>query len=207
MDKPREPLRRMPDGTPCWCLSEQDIPEGSKWSHSPRCLAIRALRGGYDFTEAGNTAGKRKGTTQRIKKRDFLRLYAQDGILGTCAAAVGVDQSTVYRWRDADPVFAAMMHWAAEYSQDLLEQEARRRAVEGTVKPVYQGGRLVGEVTEYSDTLLIFLMKGGRPGKYRERVSVEVDLGKRAEEVAAAAGLPVDQVLAEAERLLGEGKR
>ena len=50
---------------------------------------------------------------------------------------------------------------------------ARRRAAEGTLKPVYQGGKLVGEIREFSDTLLIFLLKGKRPEVYRENVKVE----------------------------------
>jgi hypothetical protein len=52
---------------------------------------------------------------------------------------------------------------------DQLEQEARRRAHDGVRKPVYQGGKRVGYIQEYSDTLLIFLLKGLRPEKYRER--------------------------------------
>ncbi len=52
--------------------------------------------------------------------------------------------------------------------------EAVRRAVEGTEKPVYQQGRLVGHVQEYSDTLLIFLLKGRRPEKYGEKLRQEI---------------------------------
>ncbi|MBX6773030.1 MAG: hypothetical protein IRY83_14975 [Chloroflexi bacterium] len=52
---------------------------------------------------------------------------------------------------------------------DALEAEAWRRAVDGVERPVYQNGQRVGAVREYSDTLLIFLLKGGRPQKYRER--------------------------------------
>ncbi len=55
----------------------------------------------------------------------------------------------------------------------MLEAEARRRAVEGVRKPVYCRGEIVGTVKEYSDTLLIFLMKGARPEKYRDNVRVE----------------------------------
>jgi hypothetical protein len=40
----------------------------------------------------------------------------------------------------------------------------------GTLKPVYQGGKKVGAVREYSDTLLMFLLNGGRPEKYKHRI-------------------------------------
>ena len=57
---------------------------------------------------------------------------------------------------------------------DMLEDEAVRRAKDGVERPVYQGGKLVGHVQEYSDTLLIFLLKGARPEKYRDRVQREL---------------------------------
>lgn len=56
----------------------------------------------------------------------------------------------------------------------MLEREAFRRAHTGTLKPIYQGGEKVGSVREYSDTLMIFLLKGARPQKYRENHKVEV---------------------------------
>ena len=62
---------------------------------------------------------------------------------------------------------------AREEACDALEAEARRRAVEGVRKPVYYRGEIVGTVKEYSDTLLIFLMKGAMPEKYRENVKIE----------------------------------
>ncbi len=53
---------------------------------------------------------------------------------------------------------------------DALASEARRRAVEGVLKPVYYKGKLVGFIREYSDTLLMFLMKAAMPEKYRDNV-------------------------------------
>jgi hypothetical protein len=38
--------------------------------------------------------------------------------------------------------------------------------VEGVEKPVYQGGVMVGTVTEYSDTLLGLMLRGKRPKVY-----------------------------------------
>jgi hypothetical protein len=39
---------------------------------------------------------------------------------------------------------------------------------------VFYQGEKVGTVQKYSDTLLIFLMKGVRPEKYRERFGHEI---------------------------------
>jgi hypothetical protein len=57
---------------------------------------------------------------------------------------------------------------ALEQAADLLEAEARRRAVEGVTKPIMYKDKVATTVQEYSDTLLIFLLKGTRPQKYRE---------------------------------------
>jgi hypothetical protein len=62
---------------------------------------------------------------------------------------------------------------AAEEAADLLETEARRRALEGVEEPVFYQGQQCGTVHKYSDTLLIFLLKGCRPEKYVERVRQE----------------------------------
>ena len=49
-----------------------------------------------------------------------------------------------------------------------MELEARRRAVKGTDKPVFQRGEQVGTIREYSDTLLMFLLKANKPEKFRD---------------------------------------
>jgi hypothetical protein len=56
---------------------------------------------------------------------------------------------------------------------DALEDEANRRAREGVERPVYQGGKFVGAIREFSDTLLIFLLKGLKPEKFRENSHIE----------------------------------
>ena len=59
---------------------------------------------------------------------------------------------TAYYHRNADTTFAAAWDSACDEAADILEAEARRRAVEGTLRPVYQGGRHVGDIREYSDS-------------------------------------------------------
>ena len=62
---------------------------------------------------------------------------------------------------------------AQECAADVLEAEACRRAVEGVEKPVgWYKGEPGGYVREYSDILTIFLLKGLRPEKYRDRVEM-----------------------------------
>lgn len=111
---------------------------------------------------------------QQQKKAVFLAAYAEIGTITHAAMRAQVDRTTIYRWRDSDPVFAAALDEADLMAAERLEQEARRRAVDGVEKPVWHKGQMVGSVREYSDTLLIFLLKGALPDKYRERVSSEI---------------------------------
>ena len=41
-------------------------------------------------------------------------------------------------------------------------------------EPVFYQGEVVGSVRKFSDTLLMFLLKGNRPDKYKDRVSKEI---------------------------------
>jgi hypothetical protein len=58
-----------------------------------------------------------------------------------------------------------------EAGTDLIEQEARRRAVEGYDRPVFQRGELAGLERVYSDMLLALLLRGRRPEIFRETTS------------------------------------
>ena len=103
------------------------------------------------------------------KKAAFLAALAEVGNITQAAEIAGIDRKTHYIWMKNDPDYSAAYEAAMEQAADRLEQEARRRAVEGVAKPVFYQGRQVGVVQEYSDTLLIFLLKGARPEKYAER--------------------------------------
>lgn len=81
---------------------------------------------------------------------------------------------TAYNWRSENPEFAQQWESAKEAGVDALEDEARRRAFEGTSEPIFHQGMECGTIQKYSDTLTIFLLKGARPEKYRERVSTEL---------------------------------
>ena len=109
-------------------------------------------------------------------KRKFLRLYAQCGTIELTANECKVTRHTVYNWIHADPDFAAKVEAikpiAKEVYVGILEEEARRRAVEGVLEPVYYKGMLVDKVRKYSDVLLIVLLKANAPEKYRERTEI-----------------------------------
>lgn len=117
-------------------------------------------------------ANRTKRTRTRIEK--FLTVLAENGghVANACKA-VKIGRRTAYEWRDDDPEFADRWDDIVETALDDLEQEAHRRAYEGVAKPVFYQGAECGSIQEYSDTLLMFILRAGRPEKYRERHEVK----------------------------------
>jgi hypothetical protein len=107
-----------------------------------------------------------------LKKRHFIREFARCGNVTQAALAIKLAPQVAYVWRKKDKKFAAEWEDALNQAADLMEKEARRRAVDGVEEPVYQGGVKVGAIQKYSDTLLIFLLKGARPEKFRDRSDI-----------------------------------
>jgi hypothetical protein len=132
------------------------------------------------------------GNTRHLWTDAFLAHLAECGILTDAAAAAGIDRSTVFRRRQDDPEFAKVVDEAIDMAADKLEREARRRAVEGTKEPVYQGGQLVGTKTVYSDSLLALLLKGRRKKVFAERIEqTGADGGPvQTQQVVIATGVP-----------------
>lgn len=107
------------------------------------------------------------------KKTAFLKALQEGASVVSAVDKAKVPRRTVYDWRNADPDFAAAWDRAYTDGTDALEAEAQRRAVEGTEKPVTVAGKRE-IVREYSDTLLIFLLKARRPERFRDHHKVEV---------------------------------
>jgi hypothetical protein len=103
----------------------------------------------------------------------FLAALACTGRISRAASAVPMARDLHYRWLRDDPGYKALFQETMERAADAWEEEAARRAVEGTVKPVFCQGKRCGGIREYSDGLLQFLLRGARPEKYRERIAAE----------------------------------
>lgn len=116
----------------------------------------------------------KKPTTGQLKK-SFLKAYQRIGRVDLAAKEIGISRALVYDWKSRDDKFSEKFSKSKDYIAGMLEDEAYRRACEGTAKPVYQQGEKVGEIQEYSDTLCIFLLKALKPEKYRERYDVRQD--------------------------------
>lgn len=101
----------------------------------------------------------------------FLEKLAECGNVTRSCKAAGISRWTAYRYRAEHPDFEAAWNDAVKIAVGLLEDEAWRRAREGTKKPVFYKGIKAGTIREYSDTLLIFLLKA-HDKKYRDTLDV-----------------------------------
>lgn len=167
------------------------------------------------------------------KKRElFLDMLAETGNVTKACASADIGHTTVYQWRKDDPEFAEQWDRALDIAADILELEARRRAVDGVDEPLTHNGQITYQYTEaldangnimrhsdgtpimrpildangnkipvtvkkYSDTLLIFLLKGNKPEKFRERAEVRHQGQLTVEKVSA---MSTDDIAAELAR-------
>lgn len=138
------------------------------------------------------TAASPYGEIRHPKKRAFLAAIANTCNIVRAATIAKCDRDNHYHWLKKDPLYARLFEVAWGRGVDVLEAEAVRRAYEGTAKPIFHGGKramdvdldehgkvkldkdgkpveIPAVVREYDSTLLIFLLKGARPEKYRER--------------------------------------
>lgn len=129
---------------------------------------------------------KRRSKPTPKKLAQFLDELAASGNVLHTAEMLNLDRRALYRLRKEDAEFAAAWDEAMEQAADALEVEARRRALEGWDEPVFYQGEQTGLIRKFSDTLLIFLLKGARPEKYRDRQQLE-HVGKGGEALPAAA--------------------
>lgn len=127
------------------------------------------------------------------KKQTFLAHLRETGNVTLSARAVAIATMTLYDARKADPAFEAAWKTAIEEAIDVLEEEARRRAFTGVTRKKFHLGKPVFDPLtrkqyveqEYSDLLLIFLLKAHRPAKYRERYELSGKLGIVLEQLVA----------------------
>ena len=107
------------------------------------------------------------------KKAKFLAGLADCGNVTRAAETAGVNRVSMYQLRAKDKKFAKQWDESAAIGAARLEDEARRRAVEGWEEPVFYQGGQCATVRKFSDTLLICLLKAHHPEKYADRNKTE----------------------------------
>lgn len=137
-------------------------------------------------------------------KRAFLAAYAHTGRLVRAAKAAQCNWRMHYYWLKVDPHYAEKFAEAKQMAGDFLEDEAIRRATEGVTRTIFFKDTPIAEETDYSDTLLIFLLKGAKPEQYKDRFQVEhkgaVELLHKLRDLPGLSEDELTEVIAEAER-------
>ncbi len=120
-----------------------------------------------------------KGKNVQLKRTGFLKAYATCGNITAAARACDIHRNLHYNTWLKDPEYVEAFKDAGDEAIETLEAEARRRAHDGLVRYKFdkngdpirhpETGEPYYEL-QYSDTLLIFLLKALRPKVYREKV-------------------------------------
>src|SRR5207248_8747945 len=118
---------------------------------------------GDEYRGAELMARRRPTRLTPEKRQTFLAALAEGHTVKAAALQTGIPRPQWYAYRAAEATLAADWEAALDEGTEVLEEEARRRAVDGVTKEkgVYHQGKCVDTYieTEYSDTLLIFLLK------------------------------------------------
>ena len=112
------------------------------------------------------TTEEERQLSTEIMFEKFLESLAELPSRGQALQKTGLTRHQIAERLRNDKDFAAKYVEAWELGIDAMEDEAVRRAVLGWQEPVFTRDGYAGEVTKYSDTLLIHLLKGNRR-KYR----------------------------------------
>lgn len=127
---------------------------------------------------------QRKATVQRTGefawRPAFIAALCQHGNVTAACDHAGINRSTAYRLREADKGFAVEWDTSLDEAADRIEFEALRRAKRGVLKPVYYQGKRVGYEREYSDTLMGMMLKGHKPDKYGDKLTIKITIEQQA---------------------------
>lgn len=105
--------------------------------------------------------------------RCAINVIAATGSLPLALREANVTRHSFNRRRERYPEFATAVTEATEFFREkTIEQTAVMRAVDGWLEPVFHKGMLVGYKRRFSDTIMVKLMEGLIPEKYRPKQDV-----------------------------------
>ena len=134
----------------------------------------------------GNSGGWSPERQARIPeyKREIVELTASGMFLSEICTQLDIYPATIRKWRVEDKEFAEAFSDAESEVTDTLEKEAIRRARNGVLEPVISQGKVVMtdegrplQIRRYSDSLMMFLLKGRRRETYGDKREVDAKVG------------------------------
>ena len=111
--------------------------------------------------------------------RFLSNLRQMSGVITLACRTSAVSLATVARYRERCKYFDRAVRDAMEGAIDRVEAALKVSATVGDIKPIYQGGILVGWERRKSDRAAEMLLRAKRPNEYRPesaQVSVQIDL-------------------------------
>lgn len=119
---------------------------------------------------------ERAKSSVTVKQREvFLEALASGWSVTKAATLAGTARQRMYEQRDQDEAFAAAWVEAVEVGTQMLEDELRRRGLEGYDEETFDGaGKLIRRVRRLSPQDLITSLKARRPEVYRDNQRVEL---------------------------------
>jgi hypothetical protein len=115
--------------------------------------------------------------TKKKQQQDVLNAFEQYANISRACKKAKVPRRTFYNWLEEED-FRKQYEKSEAIAVGVLEDEATRRAIEGTLKPVFHKGKKIGSIREYSDTLTIVLLKARAPHKYKDRSQTDINIHK-----------------------------
>ena len=138
----------------------------------------------------------------KVRKSAFLDALSKGLTVSRASQLARINRTYAYELRKANSEFAQAWDEALIEGTDHLIDEARRRAVEGTLRPVVHAGRVVTQsvydtrlgvhveeelwLREYSDKSLIMLLRARDPERFNDAVVLAKFQRKWAKEDAGA---------------------
>jgi len=115
--------------------------------------------------------------TRRAKQSKFLDAFRNSKTVSGSVRITRTSRQTHRNWLATDPEYAERFQDVNDELTDELEQELRRRAMEGSEEPMYHKGERVGFRKRRSDACLVLLLKAKRPELFRDPadISNEID--------------------------------
>lgn len=135
-------------------------------------------------------------------KRTYLDHLEQFGLPHKAARFVGTTSARVTSERGRDEEFDLECIEAKELFRESIEEEVRRRAIDGVEEGVYFQGAKVDTVTKYSDSLLTLLVKKENP-EYGDKLKVDTTITGGVLLTAAPAATPEAWLEAQKRMALG----
>ncbi len=131
-------------------------------------------------------------------KPKFIKLLATSPDIASACRAVNITRQSAYAAKEKDPAFALAWDETLEAVLDACEAELVRRGKDGVMRPVFQMGREVGQIRQYSDDLLYKYLRAHR-AKYRESAT-NINLNVTPEQLATLSDDEFDQLYRSATR-------